>query len=194
MTSEPPPPLGRTPLPEPKPSRFTLNQKFTGIKSVVGSIFKFAPSFNLTLRGALTATAIVSPFAVAIVGESANAWDIIDTEPTAIEVIAIVEVDDGAFTLVPAAQTPSILQRILDASQRPIIVREASLELRQTLIQIGTIIDSLAGRLAAMESSLARIEANQVPTGPPVLEQISETVEENNCLLKSVAVAERVCP
>lgn len=163
MTDKPNPELEPTPLTKEgaHPARFTFNGKFTAVKfknvigSVVGSIFKFDSLFKVVLGGAMIAGGTV------MVGESASAWDIIDTEP-AIEVIAIVQEDDGEFTLIPVQDASSILLDILTAAQNPIIVQEV-------------------GRDAEIISLLQIVLARLVPPGPPIL----PIVQENNCLLRS---------
>ena len=145
---------------KPKPSRFTLNQKFTGIKSVVGSIFKFDSLFKVAAAGAIVGGG-------ALAGDAASAWEIIPT-PAAIEVIAVVEEGEDGFTFVPTSQVePSILQKILTASENPVVVGDRDAEILANQNQI----------LANQDQILARL----VPPGPPLL----TIVQENNCLLRS---------
>ncbi len=164
-------------------TKITSKVSITGVKNLVGSIFRFDSLLKVAVAGGLVVTG-------ATVGESADAWDIIDTEPRAIEVIAIVQEDDGAIALVPAAQAPSILT-IIRENQDAIL--GAVLDDAQTRIQIGALLESIRAEERAQRALLEALLANQVPTGPPgkvTVGEVLDVVEEIRCLLRSG----RPCP
>ncbi len=151
-------------MPEPAPRRrglfVTIKSKIsvTGIKSIVGSIFKI--DIGGVSLFALVGVAAVAVGATAMIGEAAGAWDVVDAEPTPI-VITL----DG--------QAPSILQEILAAALDDPELGDVTVIV--PLEQFGAIVD------AAIDRAVREILAAYVPPGPPV----RAIVEENNCLLKS---------
>jgi hypothetical protein len=145
---------------------------------VIRILFKFDSLFKVVIGGAMVAGGTV------VVGESVSAWDIIDTESTALEVVAIVEVADGAFTLVPAAQRKTILELLRDGQDA---ILAAVLADAQTRIQIGTMLEQLGANDRRQIELLEAIFANQVPIGPPgkvTIGDVLEIVEDNQCTLE----------
>ncbi len=147
---------------------FTAHIKLTGIKNVIGSIFRFDSLFKVVIAGGLVTGGVV------VVGESANAWDIIDTEPASVQVIAVVEspAGDGGFSFVPTAQVATtILQDILAAALDDPVAPDGA-----TRAEVEAIVDA----------AVARILAAYIPPGPPpkVLEDIAETTADTNCVVR----------
>lgn len=158
-------------------TKITSKVSVTGIKNLVGSIFRFDSLIKVVAIGAVVSTG-------ALVGDAASAWEILPPAPTAIEVIAIVQDDDGAITLVPAAAAPTILTRIHD---RQDVILDAVLADAQTRIQIGTILERLAANDREQIALLEAILANQVPIGPPgkvTLGDVLEVVEDVQCTVE----------